>query len=225
MKCPGEVQRIGGRIVFTDEQIKWLKRVFPTTENNVLAETMGISLERFRHFAKEMGLKKSHAGLKAIKRRQVEKALATNIANGCYDRKRGHSVSEATKAGLRKRWDDERAGLRENAQMRIKREDPKRYKAWMENQATGHKEIIRKEIRRIMYNLPRKTKLNLPMNPYKPSQIHHRYNAVKRGYVLSDDCSEGSPDRYIIFYDKDTKRCPQFEKNLIADGFKVQKWE
>ena len=35
------------------------------------------------------------------------------------------------------------------------------------------------------------------------------------------DCSEGSGERYNIYYNEDTKRSQLFERNLINDGFNV----
>ena len=228
-KFPGKIgKEKNGRtwwLVLNDEQKKWLCKWFPITENYRLAKAMGIGIYKLHCFARELGLVKSEKGLKAIKRRQVAKALKTNIKNGCYDRKRGHPCSDATMAGNRRRWEEERAGLRENAQRRMKRENPDRYKAWMEKRSQERKESIRKEKMRVIYGLPRQTNLKaVVMCPYKRSQLHHRTNALKRGYILTEDHSEGNPDRYIIYYDNDTKRNLRFEKNCISDGFRICKW-
>ena len=228
-KFPGKIEKEkNGRtwwLVLNDEQKEWLCKWFPITENCRLAKAMGIGLYKLHCFAREMGLEKSEKGLKAIKRRQVAKALKTNIKNGCYDRKRGHPCSEATMAGCRRRWAEEHAGLRENVQRRIKREDPEKYKAWMEKRSQERKETIRKEKMRVVYGLPRQTNLKVVvMCPFKRSQLYHRRSALERGYILTEDHSEGSPDRYTIFYDDDTKRSKKFEENCLRDGFKFQKW-
>lgn len=86
------------------------------------------------------------------------------------------------------------------------------------------KEMIRKERRRELFGLERKTKINLPIKPYTRSQSQHRYNALKRGYFVMQDCSEGSGYRFIIYYDENTVRSLLFERNLQADGFKIQQW-
>lgn len=226
-KFPGEIKCVGQghRKVLDEEQVAWLRRYYPMTENGRLADAMGIGRNRLIAFAKEYGLSKSEKGKKAIKRRQVVKMLATNIKNGCYDRKRGHPCSEATMAGVRRRWQEEKAGLRENAQKRIRREEPERYQRWAEKCSVGRKEMIRKEKLRVIYGLERKTSLiAVVLMPYKRSQIAHRYNALKRGYILTEDCSEGSPDRYVIYYDRKTKRNEEFERNCIQDGFRICEW-
>ena len=62
------------------------------------------------------------------------------------------------------------------------------------------------------------------MCKYTKRQTSHRYNALKRGYIIMQDCSEHGGERYNIYYDNDTERAPIFERNLINDGFKLLKW-
>jgi hypothetical protein len=212
--------------VLNEEQKAWLCRWFPTIENKRLAKAMGISDYKLHEFAREMGLVKSAAGMKAIKRRQVAAALKTNLKNGCYDRKRGHAPSEATLEGARQRWRDVKAGKREGILEMIKRTDPERYDRLMQQRSESRKELIRKERRRVLYAMERKTKLiSVVMKTYTPSQIHHRHNALRRGYLLDEDCREGQPGRYIIYYDRHTHRSAKFEENCIKDGFTFQKDE
>lgn len=90
----------------------------------------------------------------------------------------------------------------------------------------NRKEMIRKEKLRIIYGLERKTSLKVVvMKPYTRSQIAHRFNALKRGYLLDEDCSEGQPGRYVIYYDDETQRSARFETNCIKDGFTFQRDE
>lgn len=222
-KFPSKVMRSsepGHGVVLTEEQEKWLRRYFPTNENVHLAAAMGISVCTLRRLSALYGLKKSKQGLILMKQRQVAAMVQSNISNGCYDRKRGHKVSEATMAGTRRRWAEEHAGLRENCFKRIQREDPEHYEEICRHNAEAHKELFRKETRRMLYGLERKTKLRtIVIRPYTQSQAHRRCSALKRGYILSTECSEGSPDRYVIFYDNETERSPKFESNCINDGF------
>ena len=226
---PGEVEMTKGqghRRVLNDEQREWLCRWFPTIENKRLAKAMGISLYKLHEFAREFGLTKSEAGWKAIKRRQTKAMVKTNNANGCYDRKRGHPPSEATLEGSRRRWREEREGLRENGYMRMKRDNPKRYAAIKEERSRERKEMIRKETQRVIYGLERKTNLKMiVMKKYTRSQIAHRHDALRRGYLLDMDCSEGQPGRYVIYYDDETQRSERFEANCIKDGFTFKRDE
>lgn len=208
------------RRVLNDEQLAWLRRWFPVTENCRLAKAMKISLFKLHDFARENGLTKSEAGMKAIKRRQTKAMVKTNKRNGCYDRKRGHPPSEATLEGSRRRWREEREGLRENSFLRMKRDNPKQYAAIKEKRSRERKEMIRKETQRVIYGLERKTNLKMiVMKKYTRSQIAHRHDALRRGYLLDKDCSEGQPGRYIIYYDDETERSKKFEQNCIKDGF------
>ena len=76
------------------------------------------------------------------------------------------------------------------------------------------------------WGLPRKTKLtNVVMQPYSQSQRSRRYSAMKKGYIIAEDCSEGSGSRYVIYYDNNTSRSQLFERNCIKDGFKIREWE
>ena len=214
------------RRVLNDEQRAWLCRLFPTIENKRLAKAMGISLYKLHCFARELNLTKSEAGLRAIKRRQTKAMVKTNRKNGCYDRKRGHAPSEATLEGNRRRWEEYRQGLRESTYETLKRTDPKRYQAVKEKRSQNRKELFRKERLRIIYGLERKTSLKVVvMKPYTRSQIAHRHNAMKRGYLLDMDCSEGQPGRYAIYYDDDTHRSAKFEDNCIKDGFTFKRDE
>ena len=214
------------RRVLNDEQREWLCQWFPTIENKRLAKAMGISLYKLHCFARELHLTKSEEGWRAIKRRQTKAMAKTNERNGCYDRKRGHAPSEATLDGNRRRWEEYRQGLRESTYGMLKRTDPKRYQAVKEKRSQNRREMIAKEKRRMIYGLERKTNLKVVvMNPYTRSQTAHRHNALKRGYLLDMDCSEGQPGRYVIYYDDETQRSARFEANCIKDGFTFKRDE
>ena len=214
------------RRVLNDEQREWLCQWFPTIENKRLAKAMGISLYKLHCFARELHLTKSEEGWRAIKRRQTKAMAKTNHKNGCYDRKRGHAPSEATLEGNRRRWEEYRQGLRELPQDTAKRKHPRKWKASLKKRSENRKEMISKEKLRIIYGLERKTSLKVVvLNPYTRSQLHHRCSAMKRGYLLDMDCSEGSSGRYVIYFDDKTERSELFERNCIADGFTFQRDE
>jgi len=197
------------------------------TENKRLAKAMGVSMEAMRNYANRLGVKgKSEAGMAAIRKRQGKAAAKTNERNGCYERKRGKPVSEATRQGLLKRWQDVREGRRLSPMEELKQRDPKAYTENMRLKSELRKEIIRKEQRRVIYGMERKTKLKMiVMKKYTQSQTHHRCSALKRGYLLDMDCSEGQPGRYVIYYDDETERSAKFEANCIKDGFTFKRDE
>ena len=107
----------------------------------------------------------------------------------------------------------------------MKRTNPRKYRKWMERKSQERKETIRKETRRVLYGMERKTRLKcIVMCPYTRRQTSNRYNALKRGYIIMDDCSEQGGERYNIYYDNETERAPIFEKNLLKDGFHIKQW-
>ena len=123
-------------------------------------------------------------------------------------------------AGNRRRWEEQRQGIREDAAAKMKRENPKKYAEWMRKKSEERKELIRKEKMRVVYGLERQTTLKaVVLKPYTRSQIHHRHMALEYGYLLDEDCREGQPGRYIIYYDEKTDRHPRFEQMCLANGF------
>lgn len=229
-RFPGTIER-GGRthstVILNAEQEAWLVRWYHVTENKRLAKAMGVSIETMRNYAYRLGVKgKSEAGMAAICKRQGKAAAKTNERNGCYERKRGKPISEATRAGLLKRWQDVREGRRLSPMEELKQRDPKAYAENIRLKSEQRKEMIRKEKRRIIYGMKRKTKLKVVvLKKYTRSQLHHRCNALKRGYLLDVDCSEGQPGRYVIYYDDETQRSAKFEANCIKDGFTFKRDE
>ena len=214
------IQRVRA-FVLTDEQEAWFRKWFPEVENSVIAEASGMSLNVLHKFARQYRLTKSEKGLKGIKRRQAAHVKKLCEANGYYDSLRGRQPSAACVEATKKRWQEVREGKREHPIKALKRTNPCKYKRKMQKKSEERKELIRKERRRDLYGLERKTNLRLPMNKYTKRQVSHRYNALKRGYYVMLDCSEGSGERYNIYYNEETKRSQYFERNLIKDGFNV----
>ena len=207
--------------VLTDEQEAWFRKWFPEVENKVIAKASGMGLNSIHKFARLYGLTKSEKGMKAIKRRQAAHIKKVCERNGYYNSLKGRKPSAAAVEATKKRWEEVREGKREHPIKAIKRKNPRRYKKMMRKRSEERKETIRKERMRELYGLERKTKLRLPMNKYTKRQVSHRYNALKRGYYVMLDCSEGSGERYNIYYNEETKRSQYFEQNLIKDGFKI----
>lgn len=210
--------------VLTDDQKEWLCRWFPEVENSRLAELSGMSLGTLHRFAREFGLTKSVKGMRGIKKRQAAHIKKVCEENGWYDSLRGRAPSEATRQGSARMWQDIRDGRREHPARIMKRKNPRKYRKWMERKSESRKAAVRRERARAIYGLERKTNLRIVLQKYTRRQTAHRYNALRRGYFVMQDCSEGSGERYNIYYDGDTKRSVAFERNLVADGFRVIDW-
>lgn len=79
------------------------------------------------------------------------------------------------------------------------------------------------EVRRQMMGLMRKTRWHVVMNKFTISQKNHRHQAFIKGYILPD--GHDLKNRYVIWWDEDTKRGERFESNLVRNGFDVKRYE
>ena len=182
----------------------------------------GMSHSTLHRFARELHLTKSKAGMKRISRRQARHNKRVCERNGYYDSLRGHQPSLACREGSARMWQEIREGKREHPARIMRRTNPRRYRQWMQNKSQARKEVIRKEKLRVKYGLERKTRLRcIVMVKYTRSQVCRRYNALRRGYIVMQDCSDEGGERYNIYYDSHTRRSEAFEQNLIGDGFHV----
>lgn len=207
----------------TSEQEAWMRRWFPEVENSILSKTSGMSLSTLHRFARQLGLKKSEKGMKGIMKRQGIAKKRTCERNGYYDSIRGKRPSEKCQEGAARMWEEIHEGVREHPMRVFKKNNPRRYKRLMKKRSENRKEMFRKELLRVKYGLERKTKLSrVVLCPYTKSQRSHRYNALRRGYVLMDPEADG--ERYHIYYDEETERSEKFEGNLKKDGFKVMEY-
>ena len=211
--------------VLTDDQRAWLCKWFPEEENKRLMKASGMCHSTLHRFARELGLTKSEKGLRRIKKRQAAHIKRLCERNGYYDSLRGKQPSEACIKGSARMWQEIREGKREHPAHIMKRKNPRKYRQWQQRKSEARKEIIRKEKLRVIYGVERQTRLKMVvMCPYTRRQVNHRYGALKRGYIIMEDCSEQGGERYNIYYDEQTERSPLFERNLLKDGFKVLQW-
>lgn len=220
---PGTLRRQPphGKVVLSGQQLAWLRTFFPVTENPRLIRASGLSHSVLHRFAREYGLTKSEEGLKAIKRRQAAHIKRVCERNGYYDSLRGKKPSQKCLDAYKKYLHSDRY---EHPMKKLKREHPRAYAAKMKKKSQVRKDLVRKEKCRDAYGLERKTRLRLPMRPYTRRQVGHRYNALRRGYLLAADCSEGTGERYVIYFNSNTQRSPMFERNCINDGFKFKEY-
>lgn len=106
---------------------------------------------------------------------------------------------------------------------RLKDENPEAYKRKGTRHSTLLKDLYKKEVRRQTMGLTRETHWHVVMNSYTASQRDHRHQAFKRGYLLPE--RRDIENRYVIWWDEDTKRGERFERNLARDGFAVKRYE
>lgn len=211
----------------TDGQKAWLRAYYPEVENKRLMKASGISVNMLHKFARELGLGKSEKGMYAIRKRRAAAAKRKLERNGYYDSLRGKPVSEACKAAAARMWREVREGKRKAGISKfLESLSPYRRKSYLQRISELRKKMVRRERARLLYGLEQKTRLTIVrLSPFTRSQVNHRYNALKRGYFFMEDCSEGSGERYNIYYDGETARSPRFETNLEKDGFRIMEWK
>ena len=217
---PGKLERRddlnGGPYVMTDEQLAWFRKWFPVTENARVAAAMGVGQSFVHRIARKEGLKKTAAGLKGIMKRTARRIKKKCEKNGWYDSLKGKAPSEQCMRAYNEYLHSDRYVHPMN---NMRKKNPKRYARLMKERSEHRKELWRKERMRMLYGMDRKTGLKVVLKKYTRRQVCHRSNALKYGYFLSTDSSEQGGERYIIFYDDNTRRSDIFERNCVADGF------
>lgn len=214
---PGQTEKRNGTFVLTQEQKEWFCRWFPETENSRIAKAMGVSVSSMHRIKRELGLTKSDKGMKAIKRRQAAQIKKVCQENGYYESLEGRQPSEKCKAAYREYLRSERY---KHPSLILKEKNPRLYRKKMDERSRTRKELIGKDKWRVSVGLEQTTRINLPQFNYTKKEISRRFLAKRRGYILGD-YSERYGERFTLYFDKDTNRTELFEKNCMADGFKI----
>ena len=214
---PGQTEKRNGTFVLTQEQKEWFCRWFPETENSRIAKAMGISVTSMHRIKRELGLTKSDKGMKAIKRRQAAQIKKVCQENGYYESLKGRQPSEKCKAAHREYLRSERFV---HPLLILKEKNPRLYRKKMDERSRTRKELIGKDKWRVSVGLEQTTRMNLPQFNYTRREVNRRFLAKRRGYILGD-YSERYGERFTLYFDKDTNRTELFEKNCMADGFKI----
>lgn len=185
-------------------------RLYPITMNPDLMGLFGMGFSTLQRFKRELGLKKN---MKVIKHKQAMMIKRKCEKNGYYDSLRGKQPSPQCIEASKEWWADGNHPLKNMSK--------RKYNAFRKKMKEYRLKQMMSEKRRVEIGLPQKTKLHLPQFKYKTSQVSHRMNAVKRGYILGD-IREKWGERYTIYYNDDTERSALFERNLIKDGFTLK---
>lgn len=212
----------GGRSL-TEKETQWIIRHYKHTKNDDIMAKFGIGESTLHRLARKHGLRKS---------RQQMKKTQLAATDAAYEACRRYGIYEETARRMREKMlamsarGEHIPGSFVSGVTNLMRLGPKRNRERIEKAAQTRKETIRKEMRRVLYGLERKTKLRcIVLCKYTRRQTSHRYNALKRGYIIMEDCSEQSGERYNIYYDDQTERAPIFENNLKKDGFCLKRWD
>lgn len=200
--------------VLTPEIAKELKRLYPIKTNLELMGLFAIGFSTLQRFKRELGLKKNE---KVIRRKQAKLAKQTCENNGYYDSLRGQKPTQQCIEASKRWWADGNHPLDI-----LKKKNPRKYRKICKDASDKRKAQFADERRRVKIGLDQKTNLLVPQFEYTISQRNHRYNALKRGYILGD-VREMMGERYTTSFDKETERSDRFERNLVKDGFTVSR--
>lgn len=217
----GKLARDKRRVLYTEAQREWMQKWVPVTEYSVIAKMAGVSKNYVVKYAKKHGLVKTEEVKREILLRNVYKTIQKMKDNGRYRRRKKCRPSQACFDGNRRYWQMVKEGKALSPLDTVMQRDPQRYEEVCQKRRDNIRAAIKRERRRIMYGLERETKLRLRLNPYSKCESMRRQNAMKRGYILYEDCSEEGGERWNVYYDAETKRSEKFEKNLEKAGFHV----
>lgn len=187
-------------------------RLFPVTPNPRMMQLFGIGFSTLQRLKRRYGLQKD---MKVIKHKQAMAIRRKCEKNGYYESLRGRRPPEKA---IEKTRQLRATGW--HPWKHLKEDAPAKYRALVKRMSASRKEIMRRERRLIEIGIEQRTNLHLPQFIYTRSQLAHRYNAKKRGYVPGNK-DEDSGQRYTIFYDDNTRRNEQFERNCIQDHLRI----
>ena len=205
------------KIVLTDEQLAWLIRWFPEEENPRLLKLSGMSHSTLHRYARELHLTKSATGMKRIKRQHTRKLKRTCERNGYYESLRGKPVSEATRQGTKRMWQEVREGKRKTPMKILQEQNPRKFRAIHRRKGQKLKELYRKERMRVRWGLAQQTSLIVLPDGYTKNRkrmTEHRYLFRQKNYIVE----HGSND---IYYDEETNRSEVMEASAHLYGFKI----
>lgn len=204
-----------GAYKLTAEQEKEFIRLYPVTLNYDMMHIFGLSDRTVHRIASRLKVKKK---MKVIYKKTGQLTKAANIKNGFYESLKGKPLShECYEASKRKR----ESGYHPLQEMR---KNKRRYEAYKQRLSVRIKEQYANERKRIRLCMSRNRSYHLPQVNYTRQQVGFRYNAKRRGYILGD-ISEKFGERYMIYYDGETKRDERFERHLEQSGFTVKELE
>ena len=205
------------KIVLTDEQVAWLIRWFPEEENPTLMKVSGLRHSTLHRYARALNLTKSATGMKRIRRKHTRKLIRTCKRNGYYDSLKGKPVSEATREGTKRMWQEVREGKRKTPMKILQEQNPRRYRAIHRRKGAALKEIYRKERMRVRWGLPQQTSLTILPDGFTKARrrmAEHRYLFRQKNYIVE----HGSND---IYYDEETNRSEAMESRAYLYGFRI----
>ena len=188
-------------------------RLYPITMNPVMMDWFGISFSTLQRFKRKYGLVKNRRIILKKHAAQVKKICKKN---GYYQSLKGKAPSPQCHEAYQRKVAEGFSSIRA-----LKQNSTRRYNSYLKRKSEARRAVWADERRRVRIGLSQKTRLNMPQFPFTRQQANVRYRALNWGYILGDR-RENLGERYIIFYDNNTRRSPIFEQNLDSYGFTLR---
>lgn len=189
-------------------------QLYPITLNCELVSLFGVSKNTVSRIAKQLGVKKDLTVIYAINAKKVQE---TCKANGYYASLKGKRPSAACIEASRRNILNGFNPLRV-----FKERNPEGYKQYQAKKGRDLSEKFKRDKMRLKMDLPPLTRLHAPEQSYTRQQIQFRSNMKeKAGYILGD-VHERFGERWVIYYDSNTKRSKIREQNARKMGFQIK---
>ena len=184
------------KIVFTPEQLSYIKENYSDQKNIDIANHLGVSRTTIRRYGRQLGLSKSDEFNKRVQREAALKAAAISREMGGNSGMRNLLIY-----GVKYRFTKD-TNIRE-------RMGEEAYNKMLKKRGEKMREMYDKERRRVLFGLEQKTKLKVTKCPAEKIEI--RRSLRKKGYEVS----RASNEAYIT---PSTKRSNKLEGRAIKFG-------
>ena len=185
-------------------------RLYPTTMNRDMMRLFGLSFATMQRFKRQLGLQKK---MRTIRHKQAQLAKRICEENGYYESLRCHAPSEACIEATRQMWAN---GYHPLKGMRHKSNH--KYHRLMKKRSEARKELMRKERLRVNWGMEQQTNLHIPYDPYGKKRCAFKNCCKQVGYIPGK--AHDPNERWIIYYNENTKRGKTREEHGAALGFK-----
>lgn len=98
----------------------------------------------------------------------------------------------------------------------LKRTNPRKYRAVIKQRSEKRKTLIQQERRRILYGLPRKTRLRVVLQP-----IGHIASSQKNSMITRNNYFADPDHPSWVCYDSLTRRSPRREATAVRHGLRI----
>lgn len=195
-----------GKKTFTDEQIAWLRDVYPYYPNQAIAKAMGLTVNAMRHTATQLHLHKDKDYLLDTQRKSMSRMVAHNYKTGLYRSEAYCAQSKKWREAGTRAWKKKLASMSEE-----ERND------YYLRRGRATKATHDADKRRVRLGLPQRTKYRNFSWPYNGRHYQARSKARTLNYIVPEQPS--GAERYKIYYDSLTHRSARFERNAAKIGF------